>query len=232
MDPEVVMNLFDSCWFSFEIFKKQSHNSDSSNPETNPDHKTQENPSESKLSSLPTIHMRSKSDQLSSFNSDFLSPNSVLFTPHLQTILSGKEVMEEEPRTEQHIEEFQEKRETNMRRRTKKKMSKSLSELEFEEIKGFMDLGFVFSEEDKVSSLVEILPGLQRLGKRECEQREITAAVESSVPRPYLSESWEDLDRRQREHRLINWRVPDLSNEIGIKDSLKWWAHTVASTVR
>ncbi|CAN1142444.1 hypothetical protein LINPERPRIM_LOCUS26028 [Linum perenne] len=54
------------------------------------------------------------------------------------------------------------------RRRAKKESggpaSKSMSSLEFEELKGFMDLGFVFSEKDKESSFVSILPGLQRLG--------------------------------------------------------------------
>ncbi|MCL7043829.1 hypothetical protein MKW94_016938 [Papaver nudicaule] len=44
------------------------------------------------------------------------------------------------------------------------KRIKSLSDLEFEELKGFMDLGFVFSEEDRNSSLI---PGLQRLGNKE-----------------------------------------------------------------
>ena len=36
-------------------------------------------------------------------------------------------------------------------RRIKKNFSKSLSDFEFEEFKGFMDLGFVFSEEDKTN---------------------------------------------------------------------------------
>ncbi|KAK7265997.1 hypothetical protein RIF29_18635 [Crotalaria pallida] len=45
--------------------------------------------------------------------------------------------------------------------RKKRRGSKSLSDLEFEELKGFVDLGFVFSEEDKDSSLATIIPGLQ-----------------------------------------------------------------------
>ncbi|KAM1105151.1 hypothetical protein ACFX13_013746 [Malus domestica] len=43
------------------------------------------------------------------------------------------------------------------RRRKKKSESKSLTDLQFEELKGFMDLGFVFSEEDKDSNLVSII---------------------------------------------------------------------------
>lgn len=182
--------------------------------------------------------MRSKSDQVSSmtsFNSDFLSPSSVLFTPHLQTILSGKEATQQESIQPQQIEnklqqpEKNRRGENRVRRRKEKSTSKSLSDLEFEEVKGFMDLGFVFSEEDKDSSLVDIIPGLQRLGKKNDEE-EGKNVDESSVSRPYLSEAWEVLEREN--NPLMNWRVPAPDNEIDMKDSLKWWAHTVASAVR
>ncbi|CAN0853546.1 hypothetical protein LINGRAHAP2_LOCUS5659 [Linum grandiflorum] len=107
--------------------------------------------------------------------------------------------------------------------------SKSLSSLEFEELKGFMDLGFVFSEKDKDSSLVSILPGLQRLGKSESEEEETAA-----VARPYLSEAWavQEEEKRKKKIAMMNWRVPAKGNEIDIKDSLRLWAQTVASTVR
>ncbi|CAL5411451.1 unnamed protein product [Camellia sinensis] len=237
MDPEEVLNLFDSYWFNLEIFKKPPH---ISNSETNPNHQNQENNPEPKISSLPTIHVRSKSDQLmsttGSFSSDSLSPDSVLSsTPHLQTILSGFEATKEE---EPAIKQKQPKKIRSMRRRTNKGMTKSLSSLEFEELKGFMDLGFVFSEEDVNSSLVEIIPGLHRLAKKDDGEEQVkeisssSAFDESSIPRPYLSEAWEVWERERRENPLMNWRVPALGNEIDIKDSLKWWAHTVASTVR
>ncbi|KAL7255399.1 hypothetical protein ACSBR1_009537 [Camellia fascicularis] len=100
-----------------------------------------------------------------SFNSDSLSPDSVLFsTPNLQTILSGFEAIKEQ---EPAIMQKQPKKIRSMRRRTNKGMIKSLSSLEFEELKGFVDLGFVFLEEDVNSSLVEIIPGLQRLVKKD-----------------------------------------------------------------
>ncbi|KAL5078496.1 hypothetical protein RYX36_006917, partial [Vicia faba] len=73
-----------------------------------------------------------------------------------------------------------------------KRESKSLSDLEFEELKGFMDLGFVFSEEDKDSNLVSIIPGLQRFGKKDEEQEE-DVCDESMIQRPYLSEDWESI---------------------------------------
>ncbi|OVA13188.1 Protein of unknown function DUF1685 [Macleaya cordata] len=114
--------------------------------------------------------------------------------------------------------------------------SRSLSDLEFNELKGFMDLGFVFSEEDKNSStLVSIIPGLQRLGKRESDQIDDETIIdehEGLISRPYLSEAWDILDQRKEENPLMNWRIPALRSEIDMKDHLRFWAHTVASTVR
>ncbi|KAA8515072.1 hypothetical protein F0562_018141 [Nyssa sinensis] len=194
MDPDQIVNLFDSCWFTLEILKKQARTSNSPVSKINPDHQIQENSPKPKFSSLPTILIRSRSDQLSSmttFISDSLSPNSVLHIPHLQTIPSGKEATQEEYPV---IEEDPPKKIRGVRRKTKKGVSKSLSDLEFEELKGFMDLGFVFSEEDKDSSLVEIIPGLQRLGMKEDGEEQETHVDESSVPRPYLSEAWESYD--------------------------------------
>ncbi|KAI3456125.1 hypothetical protein Pfo_012788 [Paulownia fortunei] len=235
MEPEAVLNLFDSRWFYLEIFEKQSKTSTSSTHEPNPGRQIQENSSKPNVSRQLTIHTRSKSDQLlypsTSFTTDISSPNSVLQKPNLQTILSEREISLEIPKTPQfkkHIKGFNRKR---------KGFSKSLSQLEFEELKGFMDLGFVFSEEDKDSSLVEIIPGLQRLGQEiDCDQvqEEQRSVKELSGPRvrPYLSEAWEGLNRQNEENPLMKWRVPAVSNEIDMKDSLKWWAHTVASAVR
>ncbi|XP_057465775.1 uncharacterized protein LOC130755410 [Actinidia eriantha] len=218
MNPEKIITLFDSNWFNLEIFKKKPQRTP--NSKANPDHQNQENHKEHQISSL---HVKSKSDQLvsmPSFSSDSLSPNSFLFTP------------QEEPKVPPPITrqlQEQPKKDTSMRRRrTKKGMTKSLSNLEFEELKGFMDLGFVFSEEDVNSSLVEIIPGLQRL-KGEKQGSDCKEGGKQGTSRPYLSEAWEVWER---EKPLVNWRFPDVGNEIGMKDSLKWWAHTVASTVR
>ena len=52
-------------------------------------------------------------------------------------------------------------------RRKQKGFSKSLSDIEFEEFKRFMDLGFIFSKKDKNSNLASIFPMLQRLGKND-----------------------------------------------------------------
>ncbi|KAL9321087.1 hypothetical protein ACSQ67_012926 [Phaseolus vulgaris] len=158
------------------------------------------------------------SDQLSSmtcFKDDSLSPDSV-FSPKLQTILSGKDVTDSEAQVQHEV--LPKKRE-----RKKKRQSKSLSDLESEELKGFMDLGFVFSEEDKDSSLASIIPGLQRLGKSDEEEEDSDG---SAVQRPYLSEAWKVQEKSKKKNSLVNWKIPALNNEIDIKDSLRWWAHT------
>ncbi|KAH7533203.1 hypothetical protein FEM48_Zijuj04G0105200 [Ziziphus jujuba var. spinosa] len=84
--------------------------------------------------------------------------------------------------------------------------SKSLSDLEFDELKGFMDLGFVFTEEDnKDSELVSIIPGLGCFG--------LSKKKREAIDDDELEEN-------------------SLGNEIDMKDHLRLWAHSVASSVR
>ncbi|KAJ9128600.1 hypothetical protein P3X46_034709 [Hevea brasiliensis] len=241
MEAKEFIELFDSCWFEMEFFKKQSRLSKSSGVDANPDHQNEEESPKPELSRVPTIISRCMSDQLllpkASVGSGLsLSPDSVLLTPKLHTVLSGKEIAEEEGENSISIQKRRvyvqdsPKKKARSRRRGMKTLSKSLSELEFEELKGFMDLGFVFSEEDKDSSLVSIIPGLQRLGKKDGEEE--SDVDKATVSRPYLSEAWNNLDRRKKEDPLMNWRFPASSNEMDMKDNLKWWAQTVASTVR
>ncbi|KAG9159438.1 hypothetical protein Leryth_010989 [Lithospermum erythrorhizon] len=94
-----------------------------------------------------------------------------------------------------------------------------------------MDLGFVFSEEDRHSNLVEMIPGLQRLGKEKHDNKNGTNNnIESSViMRPYLSEAWSVLDKQKVDKSLMKWRIPAMSSENDIKLNLKWWAHTTTS---
>ncbi|XP_045821075.1 uncharacterized protein LOC123914113 [Trifolium pratense] len=233
MEHESFFNLFDSLWFELNIFNNNSTSSiTSTTSEQNlkDSHKNETSSEQPKLTRIRTVHNRSMSDQsVTNFNHDSLSPDSVLISSKLQTILSGKEVTDTE-------DENLVPKNNNINKVVKKKRgSKSLSDLEFEELKGFMDLGFVFSEEDKDSSLVEIIPGLQRLGKKneETEEEEKDDYDESVVQRPYLSEAWEVYEWRKKEKPLMmNWKVPSLNNEIDMKNNLRLWAHTVASTVR
>ncbi|XP_051125205.1 uncharacterized protein LOC127247420 [Andrographis paniculata] len=213
MEPEAVLALFDSLWFSPEILKHQSQTSSYSPL-----------PEENSFPQLRRVRTRSKSVDILSLSSDnstdFTSPDSLTIEPCLQTILSQKEFLPKTPRLK--------KQSTNKYRN--KASSKSMSELEFEELKGFMDLGFVFSEKDRDDpNLVEIIPGLQRLGRPNCGEEE------KKLPRPYLSEAWQQDNFHlpiPPPPPLMKWRVPELNSEIDMKDSLKWWAHTVASVVR
>lgn len=227
MEAEEILKLFDTCWFGLQILKKHQSSSTSKGS-----HQSKEESSkESKLSRIRTIHTRSMSDQLNNmttFKHDSLSPKSVLFETKLQTIPSGKDVtdyIEAENEAQLQLQILPKK--NIVRNRRRKTESKSLSDLEFEEVKGFMDLGFVFSEEDKDSSLVTIIPGLQRLGKNDED-----CSDESVIQRPYLSEAWEVRERRKKEKPLMNWKIPAPTNDVDMKYSLMCWAHTVASTVK
>ncbi|CAK9327526.1 unnamed protein product [Citrullus colocynthis] len=238
MDFEQVLNLFDSFWFEREIFNKHPLSSNPQNPQPeNEDRK----PLPEEPFMVPRLRTRSISEDLSSklsFMSNSNSPDSVLFSPKLQTIFSSKDIAGADSlEISRKLEiERRPKTESGRRlrgRRMKRSESRSLSELEFEELKGFMDLGFVFSEEDKGSSLASIVPGLNRLGKKEEEEEEEERKLGGEISRPYLSEAWEAMEEEEEELKkplMMKWKFP--SNQIDMKDNLKWWAHAVASTVR
>ncbi|GJV46610.1 DUF1685 family protein [Tanacetum coccineum] len=216
--------MFESWWFNYEILKK---NPSSSYEKINKSSSC----SEPKYSSLRSILVRSHShDNIgNSFNYASFSPNSVLFksVPSRKLDFATKKQEQVQVKVQNEEVEKTERRKKKIRRQG---TSKSLSELEFEEVKGFMDLGFVFSEKDQDPSLVEIIPGLQRLSKHV-----------TSVRRPYLSEAWEeDLHNKKlnktimdpKTTLMINWEVPCVKDENQLKDNLKLWAHNVASIVR
>ncbi|KAL5096933.1 hypothetical protein RYX36_001260 [Vicia faba] len=233
MEAEEILKLFDTCWFGLQNLKQHQSSLTSKGS-----HQSKEESSkESKLSRIRTNHTRSMSDELNNmttFKHDALSPKSFLFETKLQTIPSGKDVtdyIEAENQAQLQLDVSPKK--NMIRKRRRKGESKSLSDLEFEEVKGFMDLGFVFSEEDKDSSLVTIIPGLQRLGKNDNgEEEEEDSSIESMIQRPYLSEAWEVQERRKKEKPLMNWKIPAPTNDVDMKYSLMCWAHNVASTVK
>ncbi|RZC74237.1 hypothetical protein C5167_049709 [Papaver somniferum] len=253
MDAEDVLTLLDHYWFNLEIITKKPISTHSKTPVS--PHEIQTEPQKQEISRVPSRHIRSHSDQFTSklnpVITDFDSPKSVLLSHRLQTILSGKrvsEVVEEEEEIEEphfivDMNNYNTKKKKNMmmgmgmRRRKNRGSSKSLSDLEFDELQGFMDLGFKFSEEDKNSlTLVSIVPGLQRFGKKDNGDNNTENHEGVLISRPYLSESWDALDKRRKPETarppLINWKVPNLGNDIDMKDQLKFWAHTIASTVR
>lgn len=224
MDPEAVITLFDSFWFDLQILKKPPNPPSPSIPATTPDHKIKE-VVVTKSNEFPklVVEIRSKTDLLSSnsgYNSDSFSPVSVLPESHFQNT----------PETTKKVKRGN-RGKKGRRKSEKGSLSKSLSELEFQELKGFMDLGFEFSEEDVNSSLVEIIPGLQKLGKDEKKEGK-SSPNKPARARPYLSEAWEAMEKEERKkNELMKWRIPAMNNEVDMKDSLRWWAHTVASTV-
>ncbi|KAK4749820.1 hypothetical protein SAY87_027269 [Trapa incisa] len=251
-----LLELFDVYWFQHTVFVGRTLAPEqpiaSLSESKRFDESLEELIQKSELSRANTLNVRSMSDrfvevELGLTDSESASsPKSVLASPKLQPILSGKEVtefsaediVEEVKKIPEREKELIERRHARrMRKKKKKGNSKSMSELEFEELKGFMDLGFVFSEQDRDSvDLISIIPGLQRLGKRQGleaeEGRDAKVVGNISIQRPYLSEAWEILERRKKADPLVNWKVTDLGNEIAVKDQLKFWAHAVASTVR
>ncbi|CAJ1956732.1 unnamed protein product [Sphenostylis stenocarpa] len=244
MDAEQVLKLLDTFWFQTTIF---------TNKTSSPFHSTLDSmtsqalvkevlPFDSKLLRVPTLQVRFLSDQNLESSvgvfSDFPSPNSVLTPQKLRPILSGKEVedfpLEEGSGKHEEVVTVKKVSHSDRRRRFRKgKTTRSLSDLEFKELKGFMDLGFVFSEEDRDSKLVSLIPGLQRLGREDAKGVSSQQNIdEDMICRPYLSEAWDVLDQKKVVNPLLNWRVPVVGNEIDMKDNLRFWAHTVASIVR
>ena len=229
----LILKLFDINWFETSIFTNNKKTSTPLHSTKLLDDSTSMSQVEellfldTQLLRIPTLQVRSFSDEnlgtkIGSF-SDSLSPNSVLTSQKLKPILSGKEV--EEFTLEKEVTDTKKASHRTHRTRQRKgrKTARSLSELEFKELKGFMDLGFVFSEEDKDSGLVSLIPGLSKTEHN---------VDESVISRPYLSEAWGVIKQKKVVNPLLNWRVPTLGNEIDMKDNLKFWAHTVASIVR
>ncbi|KAK3431162.1 hypothetical protein EUGRSUZ_E02782 [Eucalyptus grandis] len=213
-EAEAVMKIIDRCWFELEIFKKRPDTSPSSTSRSNPSQESIEIPEKEssclQISRTPSILVRSVSDQTSiiptSLQASSLSPDSVLPMKPIHSMIYEEE--------------------GQMGGRAKRRtLTKSLSELEFEELKGFVDLGFVFLEEDRVdSSLVSIISGLCNIIKDGEEDDEdgdekLTAGESVVVARPYLSEAWKWWEEKGKEDPLMKWKVPSLGNETDIKES-------------
>ncbi|XP_057984179.1 uncharacterized protein LOC131168615 [Malania oleifera] len=119
----------------------------------------------------------------------------------------------------------------NLRTRTLQK-TMSLQELELEEVKGFMDLGFKFHKEQLSPRMASVLPGLLRLegckNTISTSDEEVEEEQRCRIVRPYLSEAW--LIKRPNSP-LLNMRVPTSSSSADMKRHLRCWARTVASVV-
>lgn len=119
-------------------------------------------------------------------------------------------------------------------RKLKKSMScRTLGELELDEVKGFMDLGFTFKKEYLSPRMMSVVPGLQRLGvtdaKETVEGNHIEEEEEKrDIMRPYLSEAW--LIKRP-DSPLLNLKIPKRCSSSNMKKHLRFWAKTVASEI-
>ncbi|WVZ01239.1 hypothetical protein V8G54_027308 [Vigna mungo] len=125
------------------------------------------------------------------------------------------------PARKTEVESFNTEGIMEMRRRylNQKTMRRSLSDLEYEEVQGFKDLGFSFEKETLSPSLANILPGLQEKKRDETEE-------DKAARRPYLSEAW-----------LVQSCAPPIPNWASnksagdMKQQIKFWARAVASNV-
>lgn len=136
--------------------------------------------------------------------------------PKLESIPSGKQLQEPTSLADLGAQH------SSVRRRDRRRATKSMTDLEIDELQGFMDLGFKFNINDLSPDVVNVLPGLQRLGGQKVQT--------SIVSRPYLSEAW--LIPRS-DSPLLNWRVPsEHGEEVTMKEQLKFWARAVASTMQ
>ncbi|KAK1257994.1 hypothetical protein QJS04_geneDACA012740 [Acorus gramineus] len=200
-EPKLLL-LFDFHWFHHHIL---SNNSPPPPPPPKTDIPTNQPPSS------VIHHRRSMSDDHLSKKADDPLNN---LLPKLETIFSGKASSDTDST-----------KSLMGRKKRPKKVTRSLSELEFEELKGFMDLGFVFSEGETDSRLMSIVPGIQRRRvKSGGGDGDLSATAVEWARRPYLSEAWED--------PLRDWRFPAGGDGVDLKDHLRFWAHSVASTIR
>ncbi|KAJ0978225.1 hypothetical protein J5N97_013699 [Dioscorea zingiberensis] len=120
-----------------------------------------------------------------------------------------------------------EKKIKRRRKQSEIRSYKSLSDLENYELKGFMDLGFVFQKEKLSPEMICVIPGLQRLVEDDSEGAEKRETNEEQVKRPYLSEAWLV---SKPDSPLLNPRMlPNSLEGADMKKHLRFWAREVAS---
>ncbi|KAL2345039.1 hypothetical protein Fmac_006324 [Flemingia macrophylla] len=119
------------------------------------------------------------------------------------------------------------------RKLRKSRSCRTLGELELDEVKGFMDLGFTFKKEYLSPRMMSVVPGLQRLGVTDANETVEGNHVEEEeekrdIVRPYLSEAW--LIKRP-DSPLLNLKIPKRCSSTNMKKHLRFWAKTVASEI-
>jgi hypothetical protein len=114
--------------------------------------------------------------------------------------------------------------------RRRMKGTRSLTELEYDELRGWSDLGFKVSKDDLTPEVVSMLPGLKILGSEDGLQ---PLRISSPRVRVYSPKHGMWIPRRP-ESPVLNLHMPAAIGEGGVdmKSQLKFWARAVASTVR
>ncbi|KAH6755892.1 hypothetical protein C2S53_007149 [Perilla frutescens var. hirtella] len=110
---------------------------------------------------------------------------------------------------------------------------KSLGDLELDEVKGFMDLGFVFKKENLSSHMISLIPGLQRIKayNSDRDEGEDENKEKRRKMKPYMSEAW--LVRRLDSPLITSLRISRVCNDSDqVKKQLKNWARTVAAAIQ
>lgn len=99
----------------------------------------------------------------------------------------------------------------------KEKKWRSHSDLEYIELQGFKDLGFVFDKKDLNANLTKVLPGLSNMKTSSGER----------IAGPYLSESWVVQKSAPPMFRCVDKRSTE-----DMKEQLMFWARAVACNAR
>lgn len=247
------MALYDACWFRRLVLLPSPVAPAAPTPPGPPAPERERAASSSSPTAAGGLrHRRTRSDEAAAAAFQGLEPLRLPDSGNrarLETILSGKDgLAAPAPQLERRRPEAWRPAGPGRRRRRR---GRSMSELEFEEVKGLQDLGFTFSDAEVDAELASIVPGLRR--KRSEEEnsratasapaapraaasssalREEEATAAAPAPRrPYLSEAWDDEEEEVR-RALRNWRIPPPGNGNDLKEHLRMWAHTVASAVR
>ncbi|KQK18043.1 uncharacterized protein LOC100825390 [Brachypodium distachyon] len=242
---EEAIALYDAYWFHRLVLHSYSPPAPLPPPERDQPEPEQAAAGESESGQEPLLerapsglrHRRTRSDEAkaaAAFDGHGLEPLKIPngHRARLETILSGKDGLAAVPQP------LPERRRPEVRRRRRGRRGRSLSELEFEEVKGLQDLGFTFSDADVDAELASIVPGLRRIRaeedarKAKAEEEEAWSRNRAAAPRrPYLSEAWEDEEAEVR-RMLNNFRIPAAQEGADLKEHLRLWAHSVASAVR
>ncbi|KAJ7546784.1 hypothetical protein O6H91_08G054300 [Diphasiastrum complanatum] len=115
------------------------------------------------------------------------------------------------------------------RRRHRKHNSKGTDHIEYDEMKGFRELGFSFSQDKLTPRVISLFPGM-KVDYAEGKNYSKVSFVASTQYKLYTSPTWWTTKPNSP---LYNWQFPDPHQEgVDMKAHLKFWARAVASTVR